>query len=257
MDETTDLNNQTVTMSIPLGDANTPPIVETIQPESYPQINELDQIALRRAGVPIDNEELSTENAVENIPTSPPLAVSAVMSDTQPKVPEGEKQVIPAVLDPNRDEKGQFIKGNTASVGNEGGRPCDYCRDRERLQKIADDYINKCEGTTDGKASIPFQEELALKMRKYREILIEWEKKKTPEGVLEHPEFANTIKRIESLQRLRLMQRTLGRYNPTGAIFQLKANHGFMESEKRVIAGDKNEPLQIEIIEEKPKPSDA
>lgn len=150
-----------------------------------------------------------------------------------------------------RNDKGQFVKGNTESVGNEGGRPCEYCENKEKYQKIADEYIERCESTGEGKAAIPFIEELALRMKKYREIILDWEKKMLPDGTPEHPEFVLTLKRIDSLQRLRLMQRTLGRYNPTGAIFQLKSNHGFMESEKKVIAGDKNEPLQVEIIEEK------
>src|SRR6266576_1781961 len=35
---------------------------------------------------------------------------------------------------PQRDVAGKFIKGNTESVDN-SGKPCFYCRDKERIQK--------------------------------------------------------------------------------------------------------------------------
>lgn len=128
------------------------------------------------------------------------------------------------------------------------GHPCEYCKDKEKLQKIAEAYISSFENSD--KPSIPFIEELALKLKKHRETILNWRNKLNDQGKPEHPEFIDTIKRVESFQRLALLKRTLGRFNPTGAIFQLKTNHGFMEADKHILAGDKNEPLQITIVEE-------
>ncbi len=159
---------------------------------------------------------------------------------------------LPPTKDPNRNEKGQWVKGNDASVGNEGGRPCRYCEEETALSHRTAKYIERCTSST--KPMIPYIEELALEMGVDDSEIVSWANKVKPDTEeLEHPEFNTAYKRIKMIQKLRLQQRTQGRFNPTGAIFLLKANHGFMESEKRILAGDKDQPmkLEIEITEEK------
>jgi len=136
------------------------------------------------------------------------------------------------------------------------GRPCEFCKNKEKYETLTRDYLKRSRAKTGDKVSIPFIEELADILDKDDETLGIWAHKhiKDQEGKeteeLEHPEFAHLFKRIVSLQKLRLLQRTLGRFNPSGAIFQLKANHGLIETEKKVLAGDSNEPLLVEIINE-------
>lgn len=139
------------------------------------------------------------------------------------------------------------------------GRKCILCENKEKMLGIAEEYFQRCyqgiEITEDGKkkkrVGVPYIEELAFRLSVHRETVMEWAKD-NQEGH-EHKEFSDTIKRIQDLQRLRLQERVMGRYNPTGAIFLLKTNHKFIETEKQILAGDKDEPLQIEVIEEKPR----
>lgn len=132
------------------------------------------------------------------------------------------------------------------------GRPCEYCKDKEKIQMVVETYMKKHQ-TFGEKASIPFIEELAMILERDDETIEIWARKADKDGILEHPELHEAIKRLMNVQKLRLLQRTLGRYNPTGAIFQLKTNHGFMETEKKILAGDANGPLLIELVPERPK----
>ena len=119
---------------------------------------------------------------------------------------------------------------------------------------VVDDYIKKHRNFGE-KATIPFIEELAMILDRDDETIQLWAEKEK-DGVLEHPELHESIKQLMNIQKLRLKQRTLGRYNPTGAIFQLKANHGMIETEKKIVSGDGNTPLLIELVPERPKPED-
>lgn len=131
------------------------------------------------------------------------------------------------------------------------GMKCYYCENKEKIQVLADEYVNK-HSKQGEKLTVPFVQELAVLLSVSRSSVYEWSKKKIAgTDILEHPEFAETIDKLMTIQELRLLQRTLGRYNPTGAIFQLKTNHGYMESEKKVVTGDSNEPLIVEIVEQK------
>jgi hypothetical protein len=130
-----------------------------------------------------------------------------------------------------------------------GGRPCEYCARKEEIEKKTAEYLNTCRET---KGSIPFIEEIADKLGNDAETLMNWANKKKTDDSLEHPQFFDAIKKIKNYQRLQLMKRTLGRYNPTGAIFQLKANHGFIETEKQIHAGDKDEPITYRVVEDHP-----
>lgn len=88
---------------------------------------------------------------------------------------------------------------------------------------------------------VPYVEELALKLDIDDETIAEWAKI--------HADFSATIKRIRSLQRLLLMKMSSDKEHvPAGAIFQLKANHGMIETEKRILAGEQNEPLRVQFV---------
>ncbi len=127
-----------------------------------------------------------------------------------------------------------------------GGRPTKY---NDEVLEHAKEYLARFTKMT-GKH--PYIEELALEMDLDDETVMLWAKAKNEEGGLKYPEYSATIKRIKSLQKLRLLEKSMYQF-PAGAIFQLKANHNMMESEKKILAGDKDEPLQIEIIDERPK----
>ena len=154
---------------------------------------------------------------------------------------------IQATQDPNRNNLGQFVPGNNASLNN-SGKPCRLCENMDEYLKIVDEYIKDCQSTT--KPKMPFIEEIALKLKAHRETVMEWAKNKE-----DHPEYSNLIYTAQMLQSLRLQQRVLGRYNPTGAISLLKWHHGMIETEKRILAGDKDEPvkLEVQIVEEDKK----
>lgn len=150
-----------------------------------------------------------------------------------------------------RDDKGKIVSGIAQDTNKNGtaGRPCKLCTNKEEYQKIIDDFYGKCRKAGEGKLVMPWFEELALDLDCDDETVKIWATKEN-DGSLEHPEFSATYSKINTLQKLRLSQRLLGRYNPTGAIKLLEWNHNKISSEKKILAGDKNEPLQIEIIEE-------
>ncbi len=121
-----------------------------------------------------------------------------------------------------------------------GGRPSKY---NEGMLMKAKDYYDLCSGKKDGKKRMPFIEELAMECGVNDDTIIEWTK------IDENEEYSATIKNIKNLQKLRTVQQGYGAKNPTFAIFMLKANHGMMETEKRVLAGEKNaEPIQVSSV---------
>ncbi len=138
--------------------------------------------------------------------------------------------------------KNEVISGEIVEVKekNVGGRPSKY--NEEMLMK-AKDYYDLCSGKKDGKKRMPFIEELAMECSVNDETITEWTK------IDGNEEYSATIKNIKNLQKLRTVQQGYGAKNPTFAIFMLKANHGMMETEKRVLAGEKNsEPIQVSSI---------
>lgn len=128
------------------------------------------------------------------------------------------------------------------------GRPCEFCANKEELLEKTRKYIESGKGE---RPKVLFLNELALILDHHRETIMEWANKKTQNDILEHPEFSDMVKSIEEMQELRLQQRILGRYNPTGAIFLLKTKHGYIETEKKILGGDTKDPLEIIITEAK------
>lgn len=149
-----------------------------------------------------------------------------------------------------RNEKGQIVKPIPQDTNKNGtaGRPCEFCQRKDEILKITQDYINTGKGD---KPKMVYINELALFIGCDRDKVADWKNKKMRGGNYEHPEFHRLVKELESIQELRLQQRIMGRYNPTGAIFLLKTKHGYIETEKKVHAGDPDEPLEIIITEEK------
>lgn len=153
----------------------------------------------------------------------------------------------------------EWLKAHTKtpSVPNSGAK-CKYCEEKEKYQTLADQYVNRHRvNAQKEKATIPFVEELSDILDVERETISIWSDRRLPKSEeYEHPQFHQTIERLMNIQKLRLLQRTLGRYNPTGAIFQLKVNHGAIETEKKIVSGDSNAPLLIELVPEKKIPDD-
>lgn len=143
------------------------------------------------------------------------------------------------------------VKTKTPAVPGAGPK-CQYCEHKEKIQNLVDTYLSKFRTKNGGeKLAIPFIEELADVLDYPSRTLENWYNRKDKGGQDEHPDFIASYDKLMNIQKLRLKQRTLGRYNPTGAIFQLKANHGMIETEKKILTGDSNEPLLIEIVNEK------
>lgn len=136
------------------------------------------------------------------------------------------------------------------------GRPCKFCENKEVILKTTNDYFTKC--YTSKPQQIPFLEELALILDVDEDTIKLWADKMMrtdgQEDRREHPEFFGLWCKLKTTQKLFLSKRILGRYNPTGAISLLKWHHGMMETEKRILAGSKEqgEEITIRVVEEKP-----
>jgi len=94
-------------------------------------------------------------------------------------------------------------------------RPTKY---NEKLQKKADEYVDKIEKSD----QLATTEGLALHLKINIDTVNEWRKI--------HNAFSVTVKRIKALQKNSLMEKGLkAEWNPTMAIFLLKANHGLVD----------------------------
>lgn len=160
---------------------------------------------------------------------------------------------VPPVLPPVEVVK-EVVKPEEDKPLPNAQRPCSFCQRKVEVEKKTKEYIDKCRGKTGEKPTIPFIEEIADILDVDSDTIVNWATKRKEDGELEHEAFFGTYKSLKNHQKLQLLKRTLGRYNPTGAIFQLKVNHGCIETEKHLLAGDKNEPVVIEIIEERKIP---
>lgn len=88
---------------------------------------------------------------------------------------------------------------------------------------------------------VPYIEELELTMGVDDETMVRWTKK--------HEDFRAAINNIKKLQKLRLMRMTNAKDKCTACqIFQLKANHGMIESEKLLVGNSNGEPLEGLVV---------
>lgn len=162
-----------------------------------------------------------------------------------PNVDKSEKQPQNEKLSTEKEEaiQGEIVEDKPKHPG---GRPSKY---NEGMLKIAKDYLFESmkgetykdkHGVEKRRLKMPLLEELARLCGVHGETLTEWEK--------EYTEFSETLKMLRELQKERIIQRGFGMGNPTFAIFMLKANHGMMETEKRILSGERNsEPMQVTI----------
>ena len=158
--------------------------------------------------------------------------------------------VLEAKPEIERNEKGQIVKGIAQDTNKNGtaGRPCKYCQDKERYQKLVEDYLKQINESA--KPAIPWVEELALLLDIDDETLTNWSNKKNNDEY-EHPELYATFRKLKTTQKFRLKQRALGRFNPHGALYLLNADHKVIQTNKEVLSSEENEPLKIIIVDEK------
>lgn len=120
-----------------------------------------------------------------------------------------------------------------------GGRPTDYSQEKV---EIAKKYIKNCVSDD----NIPYIEELAYMLDITSETVRQWAKDEKNK-----PEFSLTIKKLEDVQKFMLQKGSaVNKFNPASCIFQLKANHGMIETEKRILAGDKDEPIRYQNLDD-------
>ena len=196
--------------------------------------------------IPNDLPIVNAEAKVENVDNS---EVQQIVVEKTNLETGGNEETLKVTLQsdnlqaPIIEEK----KTEIQEVKREVGRPCEFCLDRTRIMQKIHLYAEYCEGKIDHKPHVPYLQEMCG--YDYLNILTtklwQWVNSKNHEE--EHLELSNTIKMLMERQQLRLLQRSLGLHNPAGAIFQLKANHGMIETEKTLLAGVQGEPLQYNI----------
>ena len=154
-----------------------------------------------------------------------------------------------------RDSNGRFIKGiaQDTNKNDTAGPKCEACENEEKILQMIVDYYNSCaESLEKNKQVFPQRATLARKLGYPQYTVTRWEQRTLEDNITpEHPELCVALKKLDDLQEEYLNIRTLGR-SPIGAIFQLKVNHGKVETEKKLLGSDDKEPLTIRIVEEKP-----
>lgn len=171
--------------------------------------------------------------------------------DTTPPIKKSLESQSEVKLAIERNKLGQIVKGIAQDTNKNGtaGRPCLYCEDKENKQKIVDDYIKLHQQST--KNTIPWVEELALLLDISDVTLVNWTQKLDDNDELEHPDLVTAYAKLKSLQKLRLKQRAIGRFNPHGALYLLNADHKVIQTNKELHGNADGEPLKIIITEER------
>lgn len=125
------------------------------------------------------------------------------------------------------------------------GRPTKY---NDRILKKFKDYYKECLADEN---KVPFMEEVALKLWVNRDTIYQWAKetRKDEQGndYLLHQEFSDTLKMIQTLQEIRLSQIGVKDQRNVVAIFLLKAKHGYVETEKRIVEDPAKSQLANEL----------
>lgn len=139
------------------------------------------------------------------------------------------------------EQSKESTQSKESSQKHPGGRPTKYS---EEILEKAREYLQKCVDNS----AIPFIEQLAFQLDINDETVLEWEKK--------YEEFSATIKRVRQLQKFMLLSGSLNEtYNVTASIFQLKANHGLIETSRSELTGKDGERLSNLIqVNESNKP---
>ena len=119
------------------------------------------------------------------------------------------------------------------------GRPTDYSP--ATLSKV-EEYIGTCGRE---QTSLPTLEGLAIYLGVHTDTIQEWKKV--------HDEFSVACKKIDEKQKQQLIDDGLyggKEVNSSMAIFLLKANHGMIETEKKILSNDKESPVGVVILPE-------
>lgn len=202
----------------------------------------LDQ-TICQACKPAQGKTIATNEQGQCIVCNKPVLTSDNITNPQ-AIPETTPQSTP-IVDNSADQpqnteplQGEVVENKPKHPG---GRPSKY---NEAMLQKAKDYYDLCRGKTDGKKRMPFIEELAMECDVDDKTINTW----TNEP--DNTEFRATIEKLKNLQKLRTVQQGYGAKNPTFAIFMLKANHGMVETEKRILAGERDsEPMNIQITD--------
>ena len=113
------------------------------------------------------------------------------------------------------------------------GRPTLYTPDI--AQKLID-YIDRCVA----EKLVPYAEKFAYEANITVDNMNDWEKS--------NDDFSQAYKKLKMVQKYMLMDGSVhNKLNPASSIFQLKANHGMIETEKKVLSTDPDNPIQINI----------
>jgi len=91
---------------------------------------------------------------------------------------------------------------------------------------------------------IPTVEGIALKLEVNKTTLYEWAKK--------HGEFSNALAKLKMMQKENLIK--IGIFggkeiNSTIVSLLLKVNHDMIETEKKILAGDKENEIKIKLVD--------
>lgn len=191
--------------------------------------------------VTINTENFATDN-LQNLETPQPNQESTV-PDNALGIAESENPLVDEssgrAESPGETQvtDSSAIEGEIVEQKAKMGRPSKY---NETMLQKAKDYYLLCKE----KRAIPYIEELALQCDVNDETITEWTKL--------DEDYSATIKNIKNLQKLALTHRGFKMTNPTFAIFLLKVNHGMIESEKRILTGERQgEPVQFTVTDYK------
>lgn len=117
------------------------------------------------------------------------------------------------------------------------GRPSKY---DPAFIKIAEEYMAQA---IPQNMKIPTIEGLSLRLDVDRTTLYEWRDK--------YPDFSHTLGKLMKLQKEHLIETGIfggKEINATIVSLLLKVNHDMIETEKKIVAGDENRPIEIKII---------
>ena len=125
-----------------------------------------------------------------------------------------------------------------------GGRPTAY---GDHVIPTLEDYIASCGRE---QTELPTLEGLAERLDVCVDTITDWQ--------VVHPEFLRACKRLMEKQRNQLINDGLyggKEVNPTMAIFLLKANHDFIETERKMLVGKDGEKLEGLVVVKSGSPS--
>lgn len=156
---------------------------------------------------------------------------------------------------PKRSPIGHFLPGNQESIGN-SGKPCQYCEHKEEIDRKIELYSQWTLGNVGPNKiyQFPMLEELCDEeyLDIHTDTMTDWTH--SEHSLANHSELILAIRQLLMRQKKYLLKHTMTASQVTGAIFQLKANHGMIETEKKILAGTgPQEKLVIEIVEEENK----